>query len=230
MNPSQWPGTVLSSPSEIASDLPESPENFAIKVGREVRVGMQEWDVSTRDAKAGHWDEAHQDPVSDEQGDNDDGPGSRPHIKVKEGCHQVADPDPLENSGDAHAGRRRERQNRAVVHRQTDGEDNDCAAKSVEQQLAPRITSPEAGFEGEDQRNSDDEEEEREDKIGGGPAIPFGMFQRPVRMTVSGIIDQDHGRDGNATKQVERTRRVEGAGYWRAIVSRPLRDEAVGST
>ncbi len=158
------------------------------------------------------------DPVADEQRCHDDGRGFAGANKgtypgrMPPGSRLRCVAELLEW---AHAGGRRKRENRAVVHCQTDGEDNGRAAKSVEQQLAPRIAPAEPGFEGEDQRDSDDEEEEREDEIGRRPAIPFGMFQWPVRMIVSGIIDQDHGGDGDATEEIERGEASGGGGHRR---------------
>ena len=48
------------------------------------------------------------------------------------------------------------------------------------------------------------EEEKREDQIGGCPAIPLSVFEWPVSVNaVTGIVHQDHARDGKAAEYVE---------------------------
>ncbi len=74
----------------------------------------------------------------------------------------------------------------------------------MQQEKVLGIPTPEPGFGGEDQRDSDNEQEEREDEIGGGPAIPLGVFEGPVGMIVAWVIDQDHGGDGDTAEKIER--------------------------
>ena len=53
--------------------------------------------------------------------------------------------------------------------------------------------------------HADDEHEEREDQIGGGPAVPGGMGQNFVRLFFIGqVIDEQHADDGDAAKDVQR--------------------------
>ena len=56
-------------------------KDLAIKIGREIRVRMKEWDVSTGNSETRDWDEAHHDPVTDEQRGDDYGPGTRPGVE-----------------------------------------------------------------------------------------------------------------------------------------------------
>src|SRR4029077_3321775 len=136
--------------------------DLAIQISREIRVRMQEWDVSARKSEARHWNEAHQDPGADEQSDDDYGSGARPGVEEQDGGCQVADADALQNSRNSYSSEDGgSEQDQAVIHRQADGEDDDCAADGVQQEHVLRITALEARFEGEDQRDSDNEKEER---------------------------------------------------------------------
>jgi len=41
-------------------------------------------------------------------------------------------------------------------------------------------------------------------KIGGGPAVPLSMFDRPVGSVVAArVVDQNHARNSQATKDVQ---------------------------
>lgn len=63
----------------------------------------------------------------------------------------------------------------------------------------------EARVSGEDERDADDEEEGREDEIGRGPAVPGGVLEDPVGVTlVAVVVDEDHEGDSDAAEHVER--------------------------
>ena len=81
----------------------------------------------------------------------------------------------------------------------------------MQQEHVPRIAATKPGFRREDKGDSNNEEEEWKDEIGGRPAIPLGVFEGPVRMVVSGVVDQDHGGDGDAAEQIERSEAGRGA-------------------
>src|SRR3954454_14970941 len=61
--------------------------------------------------------------------------------------------------------------------------------------------------EGVGERSADNEQEEGEDEVGGRPTMPVGMFELPVLIflaPLARIVDQDHGEDRKAAKDVER--------------------------
>jgi hypothetical protein len=58
-------------------------------------------------------------------------------------------------------------------------------------------------LEGEHERNTDNKKEEGENQIGWGPPIPLRVPKRPIGSGVSRVVDQNHGRDGGAAKDVQ---------------------------
>ena len=67
------------------------------------------------------------------------------------------------------------------------------------------VAAGHAFFEGKADRNPDHEEKTREDQVGRGPAIPFGMRQGCIPVTpVAWVVDQDHACDGDASQHVKR--------------------------
>src|SRR5258708_26857527 len=84
-------------------------------------------------------------------------------------------------------------QNTAVVQGQTYREDYDPAADGVAQKQGAGIASIQPGLERENHRDADDEKEEGEDEVGRSPAVPLGVFERPVGVVVARIVDPDHG-------------------------------------
>ena len=73
-------------------------------------------------------------------------------------------------------------------------------------QSSDRVESPrpQSRSEGKHERNADNEEEEGKNQVGWSPPVPFRVPERPIGSTVSGIVDQDHGRDGGSAKDVQR--------------------------
>src|SRR5882724_63742 len=67
------------------------------------------------------------------------------------------------------------------------------------------VTAFDALAERQRDRHPNDEQKEREDQIGRRPAIPFGMFQRPIDMRPrTGVVHQNHAGDRQAAEDVEK--------------------------
>src|ERR1700743_3859939 len=62
-------------------------------------------------------------------------------------------------------------------------------------------------------RHAHDEQEKREDKIGGRATVPFGMFERWINMApVTRVVDKDHGRYSEAAEKIQRYKAGRGGG------------------
>ena len=67
-----------------------------------------------------------------------------------------------------------------------------------------RFTALQAGGERVDHRDSNQEQERREDEVGASPAIPVGVLDRPVGQVVAaGVVDQNHAGDRESAINIQ---------------------------
>ena len=82
-------------------------------------------------------------------------------------------------------------------------------ATSDRRKTLARIRGPGRGIQplrqGEGDRDPDDEQEEREDQVGGGPAVPLGVLERGIDgLPGARVVHQDHPGDREAAEDVQR--------------------------
>jgi hypothetical protein len=89
---------------------------------------------------------------------------------------------------------------------QAESEEEDGPPHDLKMKRPPVAAGPrQAPGEGVGDGHADGEEKEGKDEVGRRPAVPFGVEERPVRLVpVAGVVDQDHGGDGQAAEDVER--------------------------
>src|ERR1035441_6759283 len=90
------------------------------------------------------------------------------------------------------------------IQQQAESEDRQASLYRVQDQRSSGIFTSQPRSEGKHERDADNEEEEGKDQVGWGPTVPLRMCKRPIGSTVCGVIDQDHGRDGGAAKDIQR--------------------------
>src|SRR5215831_9993580 len=74
----------------------------------------------------------------------------------------------------------------------------------MREQSQAALSAMEARGKGEGHRNPYNKDKEGENQVRGRPPVPTGMTQGPIgRRPIAGIIDQYHGRDGNAAEEVK---------------------------
>ncbi len=192
-------------------------EDVAVDEGYEVLILVEEGDVADGEAGAGDGDPAHQDPVGD-QGDYDDGEFGLPAAvpEVEEAGDEVADRDALQDAVDAPARwvdvREGLEEAAEIVNDDAEGEEGGGAADGLPGELGAGDAAGKAGFEGEDDRGSDDKEESGEDEVGGGEAVPVGVLHEPPGVVGAIVVDHDHEGDGEAAEDVEGDEAADGAG------------------
>jgi hypothetical protein len=79
------------------------------------------------------------------------------------------------------------------------------AAKHAEQKFRVVIPLRLSHRERKGHRHTDDPQEERKDKIGEGPSVPFGVCELRIDVPPgAGIIHQDHSGDGESAECIKR--------------------------
>src|ERR1700674_268747 len=72
-------------------------------------------------------------------------------------------------------------------------------------------------------RDTNDEQKEREDQIGRRPPIPFRVLERRKdRAPGTGVVDEEHSRNGESAKDVERKQTLAPGRERRDRGSRPV--------
>ena len=75
----------------------------------------------------------------------------------------------------------------------------------VSKQVPPVGPVPQSSAERERDGHAHDEEEVREDQVGGGPTVPLRVAKGSVDVRpATRIVDEDHRGDGEASKRIER--------------------------
>jgi hypothetical protein len=88
-------------------------------------------------------------------------------------------------------------------HEQAEPEQNQASLDDVTGQLALRVAAGQPLAERDRHGDTDDEQEEREDQIGGRPAVPLGVQKRRVDVgPAAGVVDEDHPGDGCPAKGI----------------------------
>ena len=173
-----------------------------VEPGGEIFVWIEDGHIVRGHAEAGYGDEPHEGPVANEQHCGDGGQrAGAAGDEADEAGDEVADGDAGEHSEDAQVG---EVEVREGAEEHLDGEDGDGAAKHVEGERALAVASCDAGVEGQDDGDADEEEEVGEDEVGEGEAVPCGVVELRVDVApVAGIVDEDHEGDGEAAEDVD---------------------------
>jgi len=92
-----------------------------------------------------------------------------------------------------------------AVDEKAEEEEQNGAAEGVKEDGAAADTGGQARCGGEDKGDADQEQKGRKDEVGGGEAVPDGVFEGPVGVgVVAGAVDQDHEGDGGAAEEIER--------------------------
>ena len=151
---------------------------------------------------AGHWDPGESNPVCDEH-NRDDGCGSLtplPDRSIADGPNDGGGRDIAPGDACEHAWNtnRREPEEGKGGHEEAESPQHRTAL----QDATPRLLALVA----ERDRDTDDEQEEREDQIGWCPAVPLGVQQRRIdRSPVARVVDDDHAGHRQAAKDVQRS-------------------------
>ena len=163
------------------------PEDQAIEPGAQIRFGLQ-----IRRDPARHRNHGHQEPVAETKTRGNAGDGAKSEMLLDEKRHEVTQGNPGQNAGNAH------------------GEDVETGIEGHEKAQAEDFQGPDGrrarGVAGrERERRAHDKEKERKDEVGGRPAIPGRVLERPVDVSpVARIVHQDHGRDGGPAERIDR--------------------------
>src|SRR6185437_4166772 len=89
--------------------------------------------------------------------------------------------------------------------KQSDENDHPTALQDLRDDRAVVRPPTAARGEREVRRNADDEQEVREDQVGGRPPVPVGVLQRRIdRAPGAGVVDEQHSGDGETAKDIER--------------------------
>jgi len=173
-----------------------------VKPSGEVSVLIEDGNVMGWRADARDGNEAHEDPVADEEccGDREQGAGALGN-ETDESGGEVAEGDAGEDTVDAEVG---------VVEvgeggeEHLDCEDEEGTTEDVEGEGLLRVSPRDAGLKGEDDGGADEKEEVWEDEVGEGEAVPRGVIELGVGVgPVAWVVDEDHEGDGEAAQDID---------------------------
>ena len=148
----------------------------------------------------------HQQPVNNQQSDRDD--DLRPDFRVQKNdrSKEITDGDALQHAGNANS---RELKIRKACEKNSQRENDQRAPDDLQVKIALAAAAFNATAKREWNRHANDEQEKRKDEIGGRPAMPLRMRERPIDVTPGArIVYQHHPGDRDAAKHVERNEAV----------------------
>ncbi len=155
-------------------------------------------------AEARNRHQRHDEPVPDEQSDRREDLATDSGPEEDQRGRQVTNRDPLEHARDTE-GMEEILVEGELPQRDPQAEDDQGAPDDLGDDTATSFGIIQPLREGEGDRDADDEQEEWEDQVRCGPAVPFGVSERRIeRPGRSGVVDQDHPGNRQATEDVER--------------------------
>ena len=135
----------------------------------------------------------HERGIEAQQQRRDDGEAARGSDQEDGAGDEVADADALQHAGNADVG---EVELGNEVEQQSQAEDERSTAEGVQIQLAAIGALFNPSSEGERHRDADHPEEEGENEVGEGPAVPDGVAQGREDMAPGArIVHHHHGGD-----------------------------------
>src|SRR5690606_33255886 len=174
------------------------------RVGRRV-LGRERPGPEPRDRH-----ERQQDPVADKQRRRHDPLRPRRRLQQQQDGGDVAERDPLEHAGNAYRLEVDRREGEVLLEHAQHEEDGRADERVPDDARIALAATPPAR-DGEGQGDADDEQEEREDPVGGRGAVPRYVLEHLVALAGAALlVHEQHRGDGHAAEDVERVQPGEG--------------------
>src|SRR5579872_4535236 len=180
-----------------------SSQQLAVEPRREIAIGIEQRNIVSRHSESGHWNETHQNPITDQAAHDSYNPSPPIRPQSQNRSDDVADRNPLQHA--INAPRRQVILIRKAIQKHSQSKERQTSPQDMTEKLLPRCSAFQSRTERKCHRHSDDKKKERKHQVSRSPSIPLSMLKRPIGVRlVARVVDQNHSSNRHPAKKIKR--------------------------